>query len=87
MRVNRISWSARPAFRLLSTYPCPTIASCFILSALSAVFTLTCPAITAHLLMLSILSIFLMPSQCRMSGIRAWNRMSLTPAMFSVRLK
>lgn len=40
-----------------------------------------------HLLMLSMRSIFLMPSQCRMSGIRAWKRMSLTPAMFSVRLK
>lgn len=40
-----------------------------------------------HLLMLSILSILVMPSQCRISGIRAWNRISLTPAMFSVRLK
>lgn len=42
---------------------------------------------TTHLLMLSILSIFAMPSQCRISGISAWKRMSLTPAMFSVRLK
>lgn len=40
-----------------------------------------------HLLMLSILSILVIPSQCRMSGIRAWKRISLTPAMFSVRLK
>lgn len=40
-----------------------------------------------HLLMLSILSILVMPSQCRMSGIRAWKRISLTPAMFSVLLK
>lgn len=40
-----------------------------------------------YLLMLSILSILVMPSQWRMSGIRAWKRMSLTPATFSVRLK
>lgn len=40
-----------------------------------------------HLLMLSIRSIFLIPSQWRMSGINAWKRMSLTPAIFSVRLK
>lgn len=37
--------------------------------------------------MLSILSILVMPSQWRMSGISAWNRMSFTPATFSVRLK
>ena len=40
-----------------------------------------------HLLILSIRSIFLMPSQWRISGMRAWKRMSLTPATFSVRLK
>jgi hypothetical protein len=33
------------------------------------------------------LSIFLIPSQCRTSGISSWWRMSLTPAMFSVRAK
>lgn len=57
----------------------------------------------SYLLMLNILSIFLIPSQlyflsalftrlnmltyCRMSGIKAWNLMSFTPAIFSVRLK
>lgn len=40
-----------------------------------------------YLLMLSILSIFLIPSQCRISGIKAWKRMSFTPATFSVRRK
>lgn len=40
-----------------------------------------------YLLMLSILSIFLIPSQCRMSGIKAWKRISFTPAIFSVRRK
>lgn len=44
-------------------------------------------ASVTYLLMLSILSIFLIPSQCRISGIRAWKRMSFTPAMFSVRRK
>lgn len=43
--------------------------------------------LATHLLMLSIRSILVIPSQCRISGIRAWKRMSLTPAMFSVRLK
>ena len=33
------------------------------------------------------LSIFLIPNQCRTSGMRAWNRMSFTPAMSSVALK
>ena len=40
-----------------------------------------------YLLMLSIRSIFLMPSQWRISGINAWKRISFTPAMFSVLLK
>lgn len=40
-----------------------------------------------YLLILSIRSIFVIPSQWRMSGIKAWKRMSLTPATFSVRLK
>jgi hypothetical protein len=35
----------------------------------------------------TMLSIFLMPSQCKTSGIKAWKRMSLTPAMSSVDLK
>jgi hypothetical protein len=35
----------------------------------------------------TMLSIFLIPSQCRMSGINAWKRMSLTPATSSVDLK
>lgn len=35
----------------------------------------------------TILSIFLIPSQCKTSGMRAWKRMSLTPAMSSVDLK
>ena len=33
------------------------------------------------------LSIFVIPSQCRMSGMSAWKRMSFTPAMSSVDLK
>lgn len=33
------------------------------------------------------LSIFLIPSQCRTSGMRAWNRESFTPAIISVDLK
>lgn len=40
-----------------------------------------------YLLMLNMRSIFLMPSQWRISGIRAWKRMSFTPAMFSVLMK
>jgi hypothetical protein len=43
--------------------------------------------IKTYLLILSILSIFLIPSQCRISGIKAWNLISFTPAIFSVRLK
>lgn len=39
------------------------------------------------LLMLNMRSIFFIPSQCRMSGISAWNRISFTPAIFSVLLK
>ena len=35
----------------------------------------------------TMLSIFLMPSQCRTSGMSAWKRMSFTPAMSSVALK
>lgn len=35
----------------------------------------------------TMLSIFLMPSQWRTSGMSAWNRMSFTPAMSSVALK
>ena len=35
----------------------------------------------------TMLWIFVMPSQCRTSGIKAWKRMSLTPAMSSVDLK
>lgn len=35
----------------------------------------------------TILSIFLIPSQCNTSGINAWKRISLTPAMSSVDLK
>jgi hypothetical protein len=34
-----------------------------------------------------ILSIFLTPNQCSVSGIIAWNLMSLTPAIISVALK
>ncbi len=75
------------------THPCPTMASCFMLekrngSAGEARATgHTHRRGHTHLLMLSILSILVMPSQWRMSGIKAWKRMSLTPAMFSVRLK
>lgn len=35
----------------------------------------------------TMLSIFVMPSQWRTSGINAWNRISLTPAISSVDLK
>ena len=35
----------------------------------------------------TILSIFLIPNQCNTSGMRAWNRMSFTPAINSVDLK
>lgn len=33
------------------------------------------------------LSIFVIPNQCKTSGIKAWNLMSLTPAMSSVDVK
>ena len=39
------------------------------------------------MLILNMRSIFLIPSQWRISGINAWNRISFTPAIFSVRLK
>ena len=35
----------------------------------------------------TMLSIFLIPNQCKMSGMSAWKRMSFTPAMSSVDLK
>lgn len=35
----------------------------------------------------TMLSIFLIPNQCKMSGMSAWKRMSLTPATSSVALK
>lgn len=35
----------------------------------------------------TMLSILVMPSQWRMSGMRAWKRMSFTPAIISVDLK
>ena len=38
-------------------------------------------------LMDTMLSIFLIPSQWRTSGINAWKRMSFTPAIISVDLK
>lgn len=38
-------------------------------------------------LMETMLSILRMPSQCKTSGMSAWNRMSLTPAMSSVARK
>lgn len=38
-------------------------------------------------LMETMLSIFLIPSQCNTSGINAWKRISFTPAMSSVDLK
>lgn len=68
-----------------NAYPWPTIASCFILVIVNKERILKW-SIT-YLLILNILSIFLMPSQWRISGINAWNLMSLTPAIFSVLLK
>ena len=42
----------------------------------------------AHISLIEImLSIFVIPNQWRTSGMRAWNLMSLTPAMSSVDLK
>jgi len=76
-----------------STHPWPTMASCFILVEQSHVRTAATDPRTGHaprvtyLLMLNILSILVIPNQCRISGIRAWKRISFTPAMFSVRLK
>lgn len=67
-------------------YPWPTIASCFILFEILAYnYCRVCP--TPYFDIDSILSIFLIPSQWRISGINAWKRISLTPAIFSVRLK
>ena len=75
------------SYLLVMGIPLLTMASYFLDGFKRVKGDVTCRMNTYMSLIEIMLSIFLMPNQCKTSGINAWKRMSFTPAMSSVDLK